>query len=67
MGRQKDRQWSPQPEDLTEWTVEDLVARANRCRAKEQAVKPNKARRGWKKAAEEAEAELARRAQGEDV
>ena len=61
MGRQRDRRVSPGTEDLQQWSVEDLVARVRQCRAKEEAVKPNKARRSWKKAAEEAEAELARR------
>ena len=64
MGRQKDRHLDPRPEDLREWTLEELTARIHRCRSMEEQVKPNKARRGWKQAAEEAEAELAHRAEG---
>lgn len=65
MGRQKDRQVAPRPEDLQQWSVEELVTRIRRCRSMEAIVKPNKARRGWKKAAEEAEAELTRRGSGD--
>jgi hypothetical protein len=65
MGRQKDRQVDPRPEDLRQWSAEELMTRIRRCRSMEEVVKANKARRGWKKAAEEGEAELTRRGSGD--
>lgn len=45
-------------------TDSELRAEIDRCRANEQTVKPNKARRSWKALAEAAEQELERRATG---
>ncbi len=53
--------------DLSLWSTERLQQRIRECQNMEQSVTANKARRSWKEAKQEAEAELASRSSQNEV